>query len=188
MRALTTARRRFTVGAAIASAALVLSACSSGSESPAEPDEPSAESDVPPAESDGDTPVVGATLLSLEYPFLVTLDEAMKAEADAQGIALIDLDPRQETSTEFTQIEDLITQQVDAIIMIPVDQEASQAAAEVVNEAGIPLILVNTRFTDDFGGDYVTYVGSDDTEAGQIQGEYLAEALPDGGKVIYLVG
>lgn len=183
MRAITNRSRRTASAAALASAALVLAACSSGGTTDDGNDAPSAGVDT-----SVEGAVVGATLLSLEYPFLVTLDEAMKAEADAQGIELVDLDPRQETATEFTQIEDLITQQVDAIVMIPVDQEASQAAAKAVNDAGIPLILLNTRFTDDFDGDFVTYVGSDDTEAGQIQGDYLAEALPDGGKVIYLVG
>ena len=46
-------------------------------------------------------------------------------------------------------------------------------------------------FTDDFtshGGKFVTYVGSDDTDAGKIEGQYLAEMLPGGGNVVYLVG
>jgi ABC-type sugar transport system substrate-binding protein len=75
--------------------------------------------------------------------------------------------------------------------MIPVDQRTSQNAARLVNKAGIPLVLVNTKFTDDFtakGGTFVSYVGSDDTQAGQIEGQYLADQLPQGGAVIYLVG
>ncbi|MEA4944522.1 MAG: sugar ABC transporter substrate-binding protein [Propionicimonas sp.] len=131
---------------------------------------------------------VGATLLSLQYPFLVTLDDAMKAQAEKSGVELTSLDPRQSTATELSQIEDLITKKVDAIIMIPVDQKASQAAAAKVNQAKIPLVLVNTRFSDDFTGESVTYVGSDDTEAGQIEGQYALDQLPQGGNIIYLVG
>lgn len=141
--------------------------------------------------SAADKKVVGATLLSLQYPFLVTLDNAMKAEAAKHGIALISLDPRQSVATELDQVEDLITKKVDLIIMIPVDQKTSQAAAKRINKAGIPLVLVNTKFTDDFtaaGGKFATYVGSDDTDAGKIEGQYLADALPEGGNVIYLVG
>lgn len=141
--------------------------------------------------SAADKKVVGATLLSLQYPFLVTLDNAMKAEAAKHGIALISLDPRQSVATELDQVEDLITKKVDLIVMIPVDQKTSQAAAKRINQAGIPLVLVNTKFTDDFtasGGKFVTYVGSDDTDAGKIEGQYLADALPEGGNVIYLVG
>jgi ABC-type sugar transport system substrate-binding protein len=141
-----------------------------------------------PQGAQGGTKTVGATLLSLEYPFLVTLDEAMKAEANNKNINLLSLDPRQKTAQELTQVEDLVTKQVDAVVMIPVDQKASQAAAEKVNKAGIPLILVNTRFSDDFKGEFVTYVGSDDTEAGTIEGDYLKKQLPEGGNVVYLVG
>lgn len=131
---------------------------------------------------------VGATLLSLQYPFLVTLNDAMKSEATKKDINLISLDPRQSTATELTQVEDLITKKPNAIVMIPVDQKASQAAAAKVNAAKIPLILVNTKFSDDFKGDYVSYVGSDDTEAGQIEGKYVLDQLPDGGSIVYLVG
>jgi ABC-type sugar transport system substrate-binding protein len=141
--------------------------------------------------SAADKKVVGATLLSLQYPFLVTLDNTMKAEAAKQGVGLVSLDPRQSVATELNQVEDLITKKVDLIVMIPVDQKTSQAAAKLVNKAGIPLVLLNTRFTDDFtanGGKFVTYVGSDDTDAGKIQGQYLVDNLPEGGNVVYLVG
>jgi ABC-type sugar transport system substrate-binding protein len=136
----------------------------------------------------GSNKKVGATLLSLQYPFLVHLNDAMKAEAQKDGFNLTALDPRQSTATELSQIEDLITKKANAIIMIPVDQKASQAAAAKVNAANIPLILVNTRFSDDFKGKYVTYVGSDDTEAGTIEGKYVLDQLPQGGSIVYLVG
>lgn len=138
-----------------------------------------------------DKKVVGATLLSLQYPFLVTLDNAMKAEATKYGIDLVSLDPRQSVATELDQVENLITRKVDLIIMIPVDQKTSQAAAKLINKAGIPLVQLNTKFTDDFttaGGKFVSYVGSDDTDAGKIEGQYLVDTLPQGGNVIYLVG
>jgi ABC-type sugar transport system substrate-binding protein len=165
-------RKILTTSAFLAAAALATSACGGTGGQGAQ----------------GSSKTVGATLLSLEYPFLVTLDDAMKAEAKNKNINLLSLDPRQKTAQELTQIEDLITKQVDAIVMIPVDQKASQAAAERVNKAGIPLILVNTRFSDDFKGEFASYVGSDDTEAGTIEGDYLKEQLPAGGNVVYLVG
>ena len=157
----------------LAAASLSLAGCTSG--------------DTQSSTSGADNPTVGATLLSLEYPFLVTLDEAMSAKASDAGINLVSLDPRQEVSTELTQIEDLITRKVDAIVMIPVDQKTSQEAAKKVNAAEIPLVLVNTRFTDDFAGEFVTYVGSDDTEAGEIQASYANEQLADGDQIIYMV-
>jgi ABC-type sugar transport system substrate-binding protein len=139
----------------------------------------------------GERRVVGALLLSLQYPFLVTLNKAMETEAAKQHIDLVSLDPRQSVSIERHQVDDLIHRKVELIVMIPVDQKTSQIAAKLINSAAIPLVLLNTKFADDFasnGGQFVTYVGSDDTEAGKIQGQYLADKLPGGGDVVYLVG
>ena len=91
--------------------------------------------------------------------------------------------------TERSQIQNLISRKVDLIVMYPVDQKTSQTAANLVNKAGIPLILLNTKFSRDFksdGGNFVTYVGADDTVAGEREGQYLADQLPEGGNVIYL--
>jgi ABC-type sugar transport system substrate-binding protein len=143
------------------------------------------------AASAGNKKVVGATLLSLQYPFLVTLENAMKAEAAKQGDDLVALDPRQSVATELSQVQKLITDKVNLIVMIPVDQRMSQGAAKLINKAEIPLLLVNTKFTDDFisnGGKFATYIGSDDIDAGKIEGQYLIDKLTEGGNVVYLVG
>lgn len=184
------------------SAVALVSACSSSS-SPSAPNSNGATSDgaVPsvatsggPGSSGGSggggTGTVGMTLLSLQFPFLVNLSDSAKKEASKNNLKLISLDPRGSVATETSQIENLITQRVKVIVMIPVDQKESQAAAKKVNAANIPLILTNNRFTDTFtqgGGKFVSFVGSDDAEAGKIEGDYLVKQLPKGGNVVYLV-
>ncbi|MCL4458712.1 MAG: sugar ABC transporter substrate-binding protein [Chloroflexi bacterium] len=151
---------------------------------------PSAPTAAPAARTGGKY-TIGVTLLSLQYPFLVTVGESMKDEASKLGVNLISLDPRQKTDTELSQIENLITQKVNLIIMIPVDVDGSIAAAKKVNQAGIPLILLNTKLSPSFqaeGGKFVTYVGSDDVAAGRIEGTFLVKELNGRGNVIYLVG
>jgi ABC-type sugar transport system substrate-binding protein len=133
--------------------------------------------------------IVGVTLLSLQFPFVATVGDAMKVEAAKEGIELLCLDSARNVMTELSQVQNLISRKVDLIIMYPVDQKTSQTAANLINQAGIPLILLNTKFSKDFqsgGGNFVTYVGADDIVAGEIEGHYLADQLPDGGNVIYL--
>jgi ABC-type xylose transport system substrate-binding protein len=96
--------------------------------------------------SAADKKVVGTTLLSLQSPFLVTVDNAMKGEAAKEDIDLVSLDPGQSVAKELSQVEALIARRIDLIVMIPVDQKTGQAAAKLVNKAGIPLVLLNTRF------------------------------------------
>ena len=115
----------------------------------------------------------------------------MKTEATKQRIDLISLDPKQGVATELSQIEDLITKKVDLIVMIPVDQKTSQTAAKLVNQAGIPLVLLNTKFTDDFlssGGKFAAFVSRQTSMRARLKASYLVDKLPDGGSVVYLVG
>jgi ABC-type sugar transport system substrate-binding protein len=140
--------------------------------------------------SAGDKKVVGVTLVNLRSPYVATVGEAMNVEAAKQGIDLISIDSARSIMTELDQVENFIARKVDLIVMNPVDQKTSQPAAKLINKANIPLVLLDTKFSDDFkssGGNFVTYVGSEDTVAGEIEGRYLADELPEGGNVVYLV-
>ena len=140
---------------------------------------------VPP----GDKKFVGVTLLNLQFSFVVAVGDAMKAEAAKEGLELVCLDSARNVVTELSQVENLITRKVDLIVMYPVDQKSSQTAANLINKAGIPLVLLNTEFSNDFtsnGGNFVTFVGPNDVVAGEIEGHYLVNRLPEGGNVIYL--
>jgi inositol transport system substrate-binding protein len=136
-----------------------------------------------------DKKVIGATVLSLQSPYLVAVSEAMKAEAAREDLDLISLDSERSVMTERSHVESLIARKVDLIIMTPIDQATSQAAAMLVNKAGIPLLLLETKFDGHFksdGGKVVTFVGSDNTIPGEIEGRYLVDKLPEGGNVVYL--
>lgn len=136
----------------------------------------------------GDAPRIGVSLNSLEYPFIVAMNDAMNAEAKESGVSLTTVDSRATVATELSQMENLITQRPDVIVMDAVDAESSQAAGKLVNQAGIPLVMVDNQFTEDSSIDVAAYVGTDLTETGRLEAEYLNKALPDGGDIIYIVG
>jgi inositol transport system substrate-binding protein len=140
--------------------------------------------------SASDKKVIGVTLLSFDSPYVSAVADAMKVEAAIEGIDLVTVNSARSVTTELSQVEELIARKVDLIVMMAVDQKLSQTAAKLINKAGIPLVLLLTNLTDDFtssGGKVATFVGSDDIVAGKIQGHYLADKLPAGGNVIYLV-
>jgi hypothetical protein len=70
--------------------------------------------------------VIGATVLSLQSPYLVAISEAMKAEAAKEGLGLISLDSERSVMTERSHVETLINSKVDLIIMTPIDQSTSR--------------------------------------------------------------
>jgi len=131
---------------------------------------------------------IGVSVLNMRDPDLAHMTEAMKAKASSLGQKLVITDAKGDVATELQQIEDLVTKNVDGIIMMPIDGKASQTAAKQANTADIPLFTLSTEFAPDAKVDLKSYIGVDDTEAGRMQAEDLAKALPQGGKILYLVG
>lgn len=81
------------------------------------------------------------------------------------------------------QIENFVSQGVDAIILNPVDKVQSAAGVDFAAEAGIPVITVNT--TSD-SPNVTAHVGSDDIEAGRLQMERLLSVAPENPRVAYI--
>ncbi|KRF24395.1 sugar ABC transporter substrate-binding protein [Phycicoccus sp. Soil803] len=131
---------------------------------------------------------IGVVILDLQDPDLAVMSEAMKSEAKKQGVTLDVTDSKKDVATELTQVEDLITRKVDAIILQPLDGEASQTAAKRIDEAGIPLFILSTEFAEGATVTYKSYIGVDDTLAGEMQAEELNKVLPEGGNIVFAAG
>lgn len=89
-----------------------------------------------------------------------------------------------DVNLQIDQVMAAIEQKPAAIVLIPVDGDALIPAVKMANEAKIPVIATNRDLN---GGDFVM-VKSDDKQAGQLQGEYMAKNLPPNAKVVYLMG
>lgn len=136
----------------------------------------------------GDTPVIGVVVIDQQDPDLAIMTDAMKSAAEEVGAELEVTDSKRDVGTELSSIEDLLTRQVDAVILQPLDGEASENAANRVIDADIPLFILSTEFAEGADVAYESYVGVDDTVAGEMQAEYLNEALPDGGDIVVAAG
>jgi inositol transport system substrate-binding protein len=94
------------------------------------------------------------------------------------------IDPQMDIALQLAAVETFIAQEVDVIVCSPLDFEGAVPAVEAANSAGIPFIALNSTVA---GGEHI-YAGSSNLEAGQLQGKFLVEALPEGAKVLYLRG
>ncbi len=128
---------------------------------------------------------IGFAVSTLANDFFVTMNDAGQAAASEMGINLITLDAQDSSETQVTQIEDLITQQVDLLIINPVDSDAVGTAVMEANDAGIPVITV-TRPSN--SGEVVQHLDIDNKEAGILDAEQLIADLEGEGKVAILEG
>ncbi len=126
----------------------------------------------------------GYTCMDGTNPFFVILEDTIRAEVEAKGDKLISADPANDVSLQITQIEDMITQGIDAIFLNPAEAEGILPALDMLKEAGIPIINFDTEVAD---LSYVAaYVGSDNYNAGYVCGEDLVAKRPEGGPIIVL--
>jgi len=135
-----------------------------------------------PAESAGK---VGLIVSTLNNPFFVDLKEGAQAEAKALGLELIVLDSQNDPAKELANMEDLLTQEVNVILINPTDSDAVGNAIKMANGKEVPVITLDRGAN---AGEVVTHIASDNISGGIMAGEYIAEMLGGAGKVVELEG
>ncbi len=161
----------------VALAAVVLVGACSSSSSPAPSAAPSA-----PAK----TFTVGSMIWNTSVGFYANFIKGQQDTAKKLGITLDLQNGNGELATEVTVIQGFITKKVDLIIVTPSDAEGIVAVIKEANTAGIPVISANNKVGE--GGKVVTFVGADDYQFGQKQGELLVKAVGENAKVGYIMG
>ncbi|AUJ25241.1 MULTISPECIES: ribose ABC transporter substrate-binding protein RbsB [Virgibacillus] len=154
----------------------ILGACST--------DAPGSEEDND-KEANNDKVKVGLSISTLNNPFFVTLRDGAESAAEEAGFEIVTSDAQNDPSTQLSDIEDLIQQDIDVLLVNPVDSEAVVTAVESANQANIPVITVD-RSSE--GGEIVTHIASDNVAGGEIAGEFIAEQLGEEGKIVELEG
>ncbi len=92
--------------------------------------------------------------------------------------------PAEGISDQKRMVQDLLTVGVDGIAISPIDP-ANQV--ELINEAAKHAPVI-THDSDAPGTDRLCYIGMDNYQAGRLCGQLVKEALPEGGKIMILVG
>ncbi|MGB9834182.1 MAG: ribose ABC transporter substrate-binding protein RbsB [bacterium] len=128
---------------------------------------------------------LGLVLSTLNNPFFVTLRDGAQAEANKLGVTLIVMDSQNDSAKEASNIEDLISRKVDAILVNPTDADAVVPSIKKANDAKIPVFTIDRGAN---GGVIVSHIASDNVAGGKMAGEYLAKALNGKGKVVELEG
>jgi ribose transport system substrate-binding protein len=110
----------------------------------------------------------------------------MEAFAEANDIELLWNSANNDVATQASQVESLINQGVDAIIIVPVQADSLQPQLEAAQEAGIPVLAVNTTLSNE---DLITAaVLPDDVAAGAQEMQMMADALNGEGNIVVLQG
>ncbi len=137
----------------------------------------------PVAAADGKKVKFGVSVADQSNVFYIDILDGMKS-ALKEGDELIIMDAAFDLAKQISDIEDMIQQQVDVMLIDPVDSKGIQASLEACKDAGIPIVTYNSPVDDKES--VTSNVASDNFMAGQLIGEALAEALDGKGDVVML--
>ncbi|MDH2429953.1 substrate-binding domain-containing protein [Sphaerisporangium sp. TRM90804] len=133
-----------------------------------------------------DRHTIGVANFMLSGPYFSGMDKAIAAQAKKKGnVDVISTDANGDAAKLASNVEDLLSKNVDAVIISGGPLESAPAALNAIKAAGKPVVLVDRKFQT---GEYTSWIGPDNEAIGRQDGEFLAGKLPDGGKVAIIKG
>ena len=139
-------------------------------------------------------PTVALVMKTLNNPFFVDMERGAKDAAQRLGLKLLVQAAEREVDVEKQMqiIENLIERKVDALCVTPSGSKEIVPAIVKANQAGIPVLIVDTRVDSralaDATGRTASFIGSDNIEGGRIAGRYLVGRLQRKGQIAILEG
>lgn len=163
-------RTRGSLAALAAVTALAAAGCGSDGDTPES-------SGAAGASDTSDSKKIGLAMPNTSDPFWVSVIEGAKAEAAEQGVTLKIQAANNDTGTQVSQVESLISNKVDGLILVPNDATGSSAAVLKANAAKIPVFLSDSTTES---GEYKSFISANNVEGGRLIGEYLGKEVLNG--------
>ena len=126
--------------------------------------------------------------------YQTTYEKAFIAAAEANAkVEAVVLDAGGDVARQIAQVEDLIQQEVDAIIIWPTNGEAVIPAVRKAKKAGIPVIATNSNIAE-AGFDFISsFSGPDNITQGRRSAEIMCDkfkamGIENEAKVVHITG
>jgi inositol transport system substrate-binding protein len=127
---------------------------------------------------------VGVSMALFDDNFLTVLRNGMQEYATTlPDVTLQVEDAQNDVGKQLNQIQNFVASGVDAIIVNPVDTDATVAMTQAASDAGIPLVFVNRQPANlDDLPENQAFVASDEKESGTLETQEVCRLLKEAGK------
>lgn len=127
---------------------------------------------------------IGVSMALFDDNFLTVLRNGMQDYAAGMDDVTLQVeDAQNDVGRQLNQIQNFVASGVDAIIVNPVDTDATIAMSNLAAEAGIPLVYVNRQPVNvDELPEGQAFVASDEVESGTLQTQEICRLLKEAGK------
>jgi inositol transport system substrate-binding protein len=131
---------------------------------------------------------LGVSMALFDDNFLTEVRSNMQSRAQQLNASIQFEDAQNDIGRQLNHIQNFIAQKVDAIIVVPVDTDATPAMTKLAVRAGVPLVYVNRIPADKKLPPRVSFVGSDETQSGTLQMSEVCRLLQGKGDIVILIG
>jgi len=131
---------------------------------------------------------IGVAAANYDDKWMTYMHDGFRESAEEFGVKITMVDGKNDLAIQQSQIDTLITQGVDAIVIVPIDAKSIGPILDETESAGIPLVAVNRIPEEPYFSRLATYVGSVEVLAGKMQAEKIAELLDGKGNVVIMNG
>jgi len=131
---------------------------------------------------------VGFSQTGTQVGWRIAQTNSILSEAEARGYEMVYTDAQEDTQKQISDVEYIVSQDVDVLIFDPREYEASAEALRIAKEAGIPVIVVDREVTGDPGVDFVTLIAPDFYWEGKAVAEWLRDTRDGQAKIVEITG
>lgn len=142
---------------------------------------------VPGIAAAQDKPVIGAAVADQKSLFYIAAVDGMKAAAEELGYELNVQSASNNSRQQIDQVNNLLVQQIGALIFISQDSTAAAAGVRAANEAGVPVIAVDQR-PETGEGELATFIATDSVKAARDLCTWMFEQMGGEGQIAILKG
>ena len=136
-------------------------------------------------EAGGEVDRIGLAVANLPANFFNQIKQSVEAYAAEKGIEVITVDARGDGPTQVNQVQDLLTQDIDALIYIPAGAAAATVPVELAHEAGVPVVNVD-RNAEGAPGD--TFIATDSVTSAKAVCDHLIGLAGGEGEMLIIHG
>lgn len=132
---------------------------------------------------------IGVAMSAFDDNWLTVLRNAMSTHASKlKDVNLQFEDAQTDVGRQLNQIQNFIAKKVDAIVVNPVDTDATPKMTKMAVEAGIPLVYVNRMPSDKTLPPKVAFVGSNEVDSGTLEMKEVCRLMGGKGNILVMMG
>ena len=129
--------------------------------------------------------LVGLAVANLQANFFNQIKESVEAAGAEKGVKVITVDAKGDAATQVNQIQDLLAQNIDALIYIPAGATAASVPVKAAKAAGVPVVNID-RNADGAPGD--TFIATDSVESAHQVCDWIAKQAGGKGEMLIIHG